>query len=225
VLYSFNTAAGDAAQPGRGALLILNDAIYGVGENGGVDNEGGVYKLTTNGGGTWTETLLYSFNGDNGSVPLGGLIADEAGNLYGTVSSGGIPNCYGWCGTVYELSPPSAAGGSWQETTLYRFTGGRDGAHPYGALHRDRAGNLYGTTTIGGLSNKTTQNNGTIFELSPPVLAGGDWTETTLHEFGGTPYNDGSAPASELTRVGGTLYGTTLGGGTAGTVFSMVVSP
>ena len=88
-----------------------------------------------------TETVLHSFAGSAGSIPAAALIADSAGNLYGTTFYGGSG-----CGVVFKLSP------SGTETVLYSFTGGSDGRLPVAGLIADRAGNLYGTTAGGGRS-------------------------------------------------------------------------
>jgi uncharacterized repeat protein (TIGR03803 family) len=160
------------------------------------------------------EKVLYSFCSvsgcSDGSEALGGLVFDGAGNLYGTTSGGGV---YGY-GTVFKLTP--GAGGAWTETVLYSFCpapGCADGAYPgYGSLVLDPAGNLYGTTSYGGVYQAACggRDCGTVFELSPN--GGGDWTESVLHSFGnGT---DGREPLSGLIfdRTGN-LYGTTFAGG------------
>ena len=113
---------------------------------------------------TWTETVLYAFNGTDGDDPSGGLIADGVGNIFGTAAFGGkIKACaYGLgCGVVFELSPPAAGGTAWTETVLRSFNGTK-GQTPYGGLIRDSAGNLYGTTELGG-----THGDGVVFELTP----------------------------------------------------------
>src|SRR5690349_18259597 len=98
-----------------------------------------------------SEGVLYSFQGgSDGAFPRGPLVSDPQGNLYGVTDTGGSTNCTEGCGTVFELSPPSHAGGPWTETVLYRFLGGTDGAAPQAGLIRDSAGNLYGTTQGGG---------------------------------------------------------------------------
>jgi len=90
------------------------------------------------------------------------LIGDSAGNLYGTTNVGGSSYCFGGgCGTVFELSPPTTSGGTWAEKVLYSFTGGNDSGYLQAGLIADSAGNLYGTTYVGGASN-----NGTVFELT-----------------------------------------------------------
>jgi uncharacterized repeat protein (TIGR03803 family) len=155
-----------------------------------------------------TDSVLHSFNnnGKDGTNPRGGLVADAAGNLYGTTYTGGVYNY----GTVFELSPKT--GGGWTYKVLLSFDKG-DGSYPEGTLIFDSAGNLYGTTDSGG-----TDSEGTAFELSPAT--GGKWTERVLWNFG----LSGSFPAAGLTfDAAGNLYGTTAAGGAygGGTVFEL----
>jgi len=162
-----------------------------------------------------TEQILYRFKGGrDGFAPFAGLIADKAGNLYGTTADGGA-GCRGGCGTVFELSP--ASGGRWTETVLYSFTGGGDGATPEGGLIFDTAGNLYGTTLNGGSSE-----DGTIFQLAAPAKPGNAWTLNVLHNFIGN--TDGKYSLGSLVfDQAGNLYGPTLFGGQfgGGTVFQL----
>jgi uncharacterized repeat protein (TIGR03803 family) len=162
-----------------------------------------VFKLTPDG----TETVLYSFTGgSDGLAPLAGLIADAAGNLYGTTEiSGG----------VFKLSPPGpectpVSPNLWCETVLHSFCSKpncSDGVTPYGALIADAKGNLFSTTASGGASNA-----GTVFRLSP------DGTETVLYSFCSKPScSDGAFPfAGLLGDSAGNLYGTTEYGGGLG---------
>ncbi|MGO9126696.1 MAG: choice-of-anchor tandem repeat GloVer-containing protein [Terriglobales bacterium] len=177
VLYSFPTNSGFAADPFGGLIADTAGNLYGTTNLGGSSNYGSVYELsppTSNAG--WRETDLYSFgDGDDGGFPYGALVFDAAGNLYGTTAGGGSSACL--CGTVFELSPPASPGGSWTLTSLYSFVGGNDGAQPHAGLVFDRTGNLYGTTSIGG-GFCGSQGCGTVFELSPPEVPGGAWTET-----------------------------------------------
>ena len=166
-----------------------------------------------------TFTVLYDFNPPTGYFPVGDLIFDSAGNLYGTTAWGGLisQNREFDCGVVFELSP---SGGGWTDTVLYYFTGGADGGEPHGRLTLDSEGNLYGTTYLGGtLSGPCSSTGcGTVFELSP---SGGGWTFTLLHSF---TLADGAAPWTGLTPDNaGNLYGTTTGGGSGGggTVFEL----
>jgi uncharacterized repeat protein (TIGR03803 family) len=164
-------------------------------------------------GSAWAQHLRsFSFNGENGYSPQGGLVVDNAGNFYGGTQGGGDFNG----GVVFEINLTS-------ETTLYNFTGTNgDGLGANGDLIFDDAGNLYGTTVSGG--SCSTNDCGTVFELSPPTLPGDAWTETVLHSFAGFP--DGSRPAAGLVfDATGNLYGTTANGGSSscgcGTVFEL----
>lgn len=161
--------------------------------------------------------VLYSFTGGNdGAFPGSALVVDQAGNLYGTTSQGGSDPCLLACGTIFKLSVPSSRNGAWKETVLYRFTGGSDGGNPAAGLVRDQAGDLYGTTYAGGSVScpSGVSGCGVIFELSPPSIPGGAWTETVLHTFSG---NDGSNPVARLTfDQAGNLYGTAVEGGIGG---------
>src|SRR5262249_29065305 len=112
---------------------------------------------------THTFTILHNFRGaPDGEYPFSGVTRDDAGNLYGTTFSGGIPNCgiSTGCGVVYKLSPDG------KETILHRFTGGADGSFPYAALILDQAGNLYGTADMGGDVTKCySEGCGTVYKV------------------------------------------------------------
>jgi uncharacterized repeat protein (TIGR03803 family) len=155
----------------------------------------------------WKEIVLHTFGdeGNDGYDPYAGLILDAAGNLYGTTQhGGGSKNCDGGCGTVFELSPTS--GGKWKEHILHRFGSSGDGAFPgVGALVLDSAGNVYGTTQIGGPAGY-----GTVFKLAR--TANGGWEETILHSFADDS-NGGYVAAGVVFDPAGNLYGTTGGGG------------
>lgn len=173
-----------------------------------------------------TETVIYNFGAlPDGQNPIGGLIFDQTGNLYGTTAGGGNNTCEGGgCGTIFELSP--ASGGGWTETILYRFTGGSDGWNPNGPLLMDASGNLFGTAAWGAMNcGVGSFGCGVVFKLSPG--AGGTWTETTLYSFTGA--HDGAVPLGGLVAdSSGNLYGTTSQGGnqagqlTGGAVFQLV---
>lgn len=167
--------------------------------------------------------VLYRFgSGDDGAQPMAGLTADSSGNLYGTTSAGGGAACGGYgCGTAFELAPQQ--GGGWSETILHRFQGGTDGADPDTPLIADTAGNLYGTTSLGGSDNCGAGSGcGTVFELSPNKKG---WTEEVLYSFttkahespGGAPPQivkpDVWAPNGIVFGADGNLYGfASLGG-------------
>jgi uncharacterized repeat protein (TIGR03803 family) len=220
VLYSFRDG-NDGAYP-IGPVLSDGDVnFYGTTAGGGGHGTcgfyapycGTVFRLTRRGE-DWEETVLYAFSGDNdGALPIGQLVRDEVGDLYGVTQFGGGSGCKGaGCGTVFELSPNSSSG--WTESLLYTFSGGADGSHPYAGLAFDRAGNLYGTTSEGG------RDNGTVFELSPH--SDGSWSQKVLYSF--YNYDDGAYPTGGLVMdTAGNLYGTTFSGGdyNAGTVFQL----
>ena len=205
VLYSFR-GGSDGANPYAGLIADSAGNLYGTtgGGGSGTDCRGGssgcgtVFKLAPDG----TETVLYSFLGGNdGANPSSSLITDRAGNLYGTTVEGGGANNYG---TVFKLAADGA------ETVLYAFKGGSDGISPAGNLVADRSGNLYGATAAGGSytgSACTDRGCGTVFEIGP------NGTETILYTFQGG--SDGGVPYAGLTRdKSGNLYGTTNLGGT-----------
>jgi uncharacterized repeat protein (TIGR03803 family) len=157
--------------------------------------------------------VLHAFiaaNGD-GAGPVGNLVLNDAGDLYGTTSEGGTAEYCGigftGCGTVFKLM--RHAGNTWKETIVYNFGSyDGDGDFPGGGLTFDVAGNLYGTAEGG------TKGAGTVFKLTPG--SGGKWTESILHNFAGYP-SDGSGPAANVIfDAQGNLYGTTTVGGTGG---------
>jgi hypothetical protein len=168
---------------------------------------------------SWKEKVLYSFQGSpDAAMPVGGVVFDRQGNLYGTALGG--PD--GTQGTVFQLSPPIKKGGSWTELVIYAFQGKgkNDGQIPSGGLIVDGAGNLYGVTAYGGTGGclllGTLVGCGTVYEMSPPKQKGGKWTETILYSLQGG--NDGYYPSGTLVFDGaGSLYGATLFGGGFGT--------
>jgi uncharacterized repeat protein (TIGR03803 family) len=190
VLYRFS--GSDGAVPAAGLIADGTGTLYGTTEFGGNSNVvcvngyscGTVFKLTPPGtsGGTWTETVLYSFSGSDGEFPLAGLIFGKDGALYGTTYSGGNTSCNAsisetrGCGTVFKLTPPTTAEGTWTETVLHSFNGS-DGAYPYAGLTMDASGALYGTTAGGG-DPYCIGGCGTVFKLTPRTNKGGTWTET-----------------------------------------------
>jgi uncharacterized repeat protein (TIGR03803 family) len=202
VLYSFANVRGTTP---LGNLITDNAGnLYGTAYLGGANGYGAVFELSPplTGKKHWTQTVLHFFNGAKGNYPYGGLIADGAGNFYGTTNSGGLYNA----GTVYELSPPVGGKKKWTETVLFSFNG-TDGSQPGWGLIADGAGNLYGTTNAGG-----SNGDGAVFELSPPKEGKKAWTESVLVSFNGT--NGNSPFFAGLSADGaGNLYGTTSGGG------------
>ena len=204
-LYTF-AGGNDGAAPAAGLVFDTLGDIYGTTTTGGAYDAGTVFELTppATTGGNWTKAVLFNFrNSENGGRPGSNLIFDTTGALYGATQAGGAANA----GTVFKLAPPTRAGGSWTHSTLYGFTGARDGAGPTGNLVFDTTGALYGATQAGGAANF-----GAVFRLAPPATPGGAWTQTVLHGFTGG--RDGAGPIGALMfDTTGTLYGVTQAGG------------
>jgi uncharacterized repeat protein (TIGR03803 family) len=196
VIYSFS-GFDDGGTPYGG--LTFDDAgnFYGTTTKGGQWGGGTAFELTAANGG-WTETVLHSFQGLDGTQPEGTLIFDASGNIYGTAYFGGLNS---EDGSVFELSP-SNGGWTFSVLHLFDFSAG-EGADPVAGVTMGSDGNLYGTTLGGGAGD-----NGTIFRL---VNAGGSWTYQTLHsffvEFGAAPFGGVTFDSQ------GNMYGTTITGG------------
>ena len=177
-LYSFGVGP-DGGIPTAPVVFGRDGALYSTTSYGGINGKGTVFNLRPQPRACstalcpWSETVLYSFKGGangDGSNPIG-LLFDHAGNIYGTTSGGGT---YGG-GTVYELT---SSGGGWTESVLHTLGGAGDGSLPYrSVMVFDNAGNLYGTTALGGASNY-----GTVFQLTP---SGSGWTEKVIYNFTG----------------------------------------
>lgn len=217
VLYSFMGAKDGGIPTG---ILAADGAgnLYGVTGEGGtkrcsssVNNATGcgtVFEVTASG----KETVLHAFTGGSGGAsPVGGVIRDASGNLYGATGQGGLTeaHCGHGCGTVFKLT---AAG---KLKILYAFTGGSDGQGPSDGLLADGAKNLYGMTITGGISgncgDRGTPGCGVIFKLAS------NGTETILHTFTGGSGDGGYPLGSLIADSSGNLYGTTVvGGGTDG---------
>lgn len=206
VLHNFRGDKTDGGYPYGDLLGDGHGNLFGTTNIGGAHHYGTVFKLDRNG----RESTLYSFDGGvHGGSPYSSLVADAAGNLYGTTSLFGTLGF----GTVFKLDPAG------NETVLYSFTGAEDGAYPYAGVVLDHEGNIYGVTTGGGLSCYYGDGCGVVFKLD---RAG---QETVLYSFagGGT---DGAYPYGTLVMdPKGNLYGTTLSGGDpsnpAGIVFKV----
>jgi len=230
VLYSFQ-GGSDGQTPAGGVVFDKAGNLYGVTYEGGSTCPspgcGTIFQLSPGSGGRWSESVLYDFNGNQGSRPFGGAIIDGNGNLYGTTGYGGSGQCklFGdvvGCGVVWKLSPPTQKGGQWTYAVLYNFQGDKDGQIPNGDLTLDKAGNLYGATLYGGGYGSCNapyfQHCGTVFELCPPKEKGGEWSETVLSSFKGVAdgeqFGDGANPnGGLLLDSGGAIYGTTYFGG------------
>jgi uncharacterized repeat protein (TIGR03803 family) len=188
-------------------LIQASDGkIYGTTLYGGADNYGSVFSLTTSG----ELTTLYSFtNGSDGSYPYAGLIEGGDGNFYGVAYGGGEPRGFG---TVFKITPTGAL------TTLYKFTGGTDGAYPESSLVLGSDGNFYGTNTYTNNGNPC-GCNGSLFKITP------SGSFTALHVFQGGS-SDGLDPVGIVQATDGDFYGSTYGGGVynSGIVYKMTPS-
>ena len=203
-LYSFT--GDDGAIPAAPVVFASDGTLYGTTEFGGSNGKGNVFRLRPSPAACraalcpWSESVLYTFQGgsSDGSKPIG-INFDQAGNIYGTTSGGGS-NANG---TAYELTH---SGSGWTESLLHSFGSYYpDGLVPYRSVMTfDNAGNLYGTTYLGGAANA-----GAVFQLTP---SGSGWTETLIYNFQGN--GDGRFPYSGLIiDQSGNLYGTTTDAG------------
>jgi uncharacterized repeat protein (TIGR03803 family) len=226
---SFNPfpTLSDGSNPS--SLIRYQGTLYGTAGGGGDLNCnsspykdigcGNVFMRDKNG----NLTVLYNFAGPPDGNGPGGLIRDAAGNFYGMTTVGGDTTCpiqvftFPGCGIAFKVDSTG------HETVLHTFTGGADGAYPLlsdsgAAFVQDAAGNLYGTTWVGGDLTCGTSNYGcgVLFKLDT------SGTETVLHTFTGQP--DGASPNSGLFLDSkGNLYGTTYSGGqyNNGTIFKL----
>jgi uncharacterized repeat protein (TIGR03803 family) len=207
VFSTFNFTDGSA--PNGGLILDSAGNFYGTTQFGGSFNRGVIFKLNPAG----QETVLYTFTGStDGGIPIGRLIRDNQGNLYGMTSLGGDATCS--CGTVFELTST----GSLQ--VLHAFLGGTDGAQNQGQAELGLVmvgGNLYGSASFGGVSGcDGSLGCGVLFEVT---LAG---VETVLYRF--TAQADGAFPQDLISDAEGNIYGATGGSymaGNGGTIFKL----
>ena len=217
VLYSFNGRTY-GSNPHAPLVFGRNGGLYGVAA-GGATGYGVAFQLLPGANGApWTLNVLHAFTGGgDGATPAGALVLGPGGVLYGMTNIGGAYNA----GSIYQLTPPTQMGGAWTESVLYSFKMGADGVFPLGGLVAGTNGSLYGTTTEGG-----NLGSGTVFQLKPPTVPGGAWTESVLYSFrNGT---DGANPTGSMVfGVDGSLYGTTVWGGTqnSGTIFEIAPQP
>lgn len=216
-IYAFTSDQPFASSVSSPLATDSSGNLYGVTPAGGNGTScassngcGTLFELSPGPGGSWTYSLLYSFCSLSGCSDGGypnGVALDNQGNLYGTTSSGAVQNSDG--GTAFELSP--GAKGKWTFSLLYTFCSLEacaDGSRPFAAPITDSAGNVYGSTSSGGV------NGGTIFQLSPGP--GGAWSFQSLYDFCPDRQNcsDGAGPTSQLLLdSSGNIYGTTSGGG------------
>lgn len=213
VLHLFN-GQGDGINPVAGVTLDKEGNIFGSTLYGGTgscaNGCGTVYEIGPDGSGGWNETVLYSFPPNGAREPVGGVILDAMGNIYGTASIGGISSCPSsnvGCGSVYKLAPGS---GGWAFKTLHYFhwmQSHPDGALPQASLFEDAQHNLYGTTEAGG----TTAEGGSVFELSPAKT--GAYAISLIGSFQATGDSGFQPSGALISDKQGNFYGTTNFGG------------
>jgi uncharacterized repeat protein (TIGR03803 family) len=167
VLHIFTGTGGDGQGPWTGLVGDSEGNLYGATLEGGTGPNctsaengcGTVFKVDKTG----KETVLHSFTGTGADFPpiYATLALDEKGNIYGTTPNGGSQNCGSGCGAIFMLDPAG------KETILHEFAGGTEGATPGTGVTFDSAGNIYGTTSVGGdLSCNNGTGCGTVFKLS-----------------------------------------------------------
>jgi uncharacterized repeat protein (TIGR03803 family) len=199
VLHTF-TGGADGGNPVSEVVFDRAGNLYGTAPYGGSSactfGCGVVYKMTPSRGG-WTQTVIYNFTGgSDGAYPEGGLIFDQAGNLYGTAAGG-----TGQAGIIFKLTPSSDG---WTETVLHNFQLATDGGGLQYSLTADASGNMYGVTYGGGSGN-----GGTVFECSPS----GGGTFTVLYSFGPSGGEPSEPSGTPVLDSAGNLYGATSHGG------------
>ncbi|HWY59159.1 MAG TPA: choice-of-anchor tandem repeat GloVer-containing protein [Terriglobales bacterium] len=228
ILYSFgprNSHGCYGESPYAGLTIDTLGNLYGVTSSSSsyCAPGGTAFKLSPTSSGGWKERTLHLFGSQkDGSTPVGSMVLDPAGNLYGTTAGG--------FGTVFELILKN----KWNESILHNFTGNNDGDSPVSSLAWDSKGNLYGTTLSGGINNcdQVSQGGcGTVFELTQG--SDGSWNEKVLYEFTGG--KDGSNPRSGVVLDSvGNIYGTAGFGGSdicgypnigCGTAFELEPNP
>lgn len=225
-LYSFTGQADGAVPYLAGVTIGPNGSLYGVTIDGGggqcpaefANGCGVVYNLQPPASVCkasscpWTETPLYAFQGSNnngtdGASPIGNVVFDQSGNIYGTTFHGGT----GGYGTAYELTHSRSG---WSETQLWNAT--LDLQYPAGTMIFDSSGNLYGTSY-------GSPGAGGVWELTP---SGPGWLETTIYAFSNLDLANGLFPAAGVIRdQAGNLYGTTVNAGTGGGGTAFELSP
>jgi uncharacterized repeat protein (TIGR03803 family) len=205
VFYNFKFS--DGSGPNGDLIRDAAGNFYGTTQLGGKSNRGIVFKLDAKG----NQTILYTFTGaSDGGIPIGGLLRDSAGNLYGITSLGGDPTCS--CGTVFRLT----ANGSFK--VLHEFKGGKDGSQNQGQPEVGLVmvnGDIYGSASFGGVSGcDGNLGCGVVFKVTQ------SGKETVLYRFTGKA--DGAFPQQLIRDKAGNIYSATGGSyiqGNAGTLF------
>jgi uncharacterized repeat protein (TIGR03803 family) len=221
VIYAFSGNEGEI----RSTELTIDAAgsIYGFSSIGSSNCCGVVFRLKSDSHGRWSEKILYTFKGGlDGNFPVGNLVFDAAGNLYGETGQGGNSDC----GTVFKLTPNPS--GPWSETVVHSFCASpTDGSRPSGGLTMDGHGNLFGVTWWGGGGAMPpcplATGCGTVFQLK--TQTDGSWTYRKIHTFLDTP--SAQPYGGVAIDAAGNVYGTTGLNGTNdyGTIYMLVHNP
>ncbi|MGA7078174.1 MAG: choice-of-anchor tandem repeat GloVer-containing protein [Terriglobales bacterium] len=210
-LYSFQRN-NDFWAPGPNGGLVADQGgnLYGVTCCDGLYNWGTIFELSPPAaqGYPWTETILLTFNLNNGADPYGPLVLDQAGNLYGTTSLPGL---------VYELSPPKQEGDPWTQKVLYEFVSNL--YSPEAGTVFDQAGNIYGTAAQGGRGCGWNGGCGGVYQLLN--RGGGSWEQRVIYQYGGCPKCQTGGFGTLAVDAAGALYGTTTAQRTPGTVYKL----
>jgi uncharacterized repeat protein (TIGR03803 family) len=146
----------------NGVVLGPDGALYGTTEHGGTNCSEGCGTVVqfvppASAGNGWTENTIYEFaGGHDGQLPFGLPVVTPGGRVYGTTDAGGSANA----GTIYELTPPSTAGGAWTKALLHTFEG-NDGRFPLYGIILAPGGVIYGVTNRGGSAGV-----GVVFDLT-----------------------------------------------------------
>jgi uncharacterized repeat protein (TIGR03803 family) len=197
VIYSF---AGGNDGEYLDTDLVIDGAgnLYGSTVQGGKHGSGTVFQLSPSGTG-WTHTVLYSFTGGtDGGEPYKGVTLDAQGNLYGTAVTGGGGSCEGGCGVVFKLTK---SGGTWTQSVIHQFTGGKDGSGPGSGLTFDQHGNLYGMTPTGGAYGL-----GVVYRLH---RVNDSWRLNVIHAFTGGDDGSSASAGRLIFDHAGNIYGVT----------------
>ncbi len=208
VLYSF-TDGNDGAYPVSPVILDAVGNLYGTTQYGGMYGIGTAFELVKSAG--WALNTLWTFGSGDGGLPEGGLAFDQAGNLYGTLDTGGTHNA----GTVFELIPK---GGKWTRKIIHNF-GGKSGSRPWAGVTLDAAGNVYGTALYDGPGEV---GSGIVFKLAP---VGKSWKFSVIYNLNKGGAGLGGPFGGVILDPAGNLYGTTYGEGSClASVYKLVPS-
>ena len=184
--------------PNSDLVIDSSGNVFGTTPSGYNDN-GTLFELQA---GQSTPIVIHSFTGSEGASPVGGVVADAAGNIYGLTYQNGANNI----GTLFELPH-----GSTTLIEVLSFDNSFEGGRPQAGLMIDSSGNLFGTTSQGGVNGR-----GTVFEYST--------TTSTMSVVAPLSSSTEYVGGDLIEDSAGNLFGTSEGGGDqgAGSVFEVV---